>query len=519
MRNVPGDDIVVDSSLVFRSSVEFLDTKDFVYAIAAGTAGDLASSSGMAGDDSVAHSFAAKYEPAARTIVQAIGKAGQGMAAISGRLLTMAANYLAVEDSIAAAMSGRIDTSSATAQRAQECEPSEAYNGLPMVTGSKEVHEMPVVGKFWPQGDPDRLRHAGQVWAKCASLIDDAQVNAGLHASSVVAGCQGKAFDAFQEYAATVYAARPHGGTDVSPSLPLLENTSAACRQMQAICNQYADAVDDCRNTLIGLATAAGIITTAGVVLTFFTFGGSDVAAGAADAALAADAAVAADALAAAEAELAAAAAVAEAEAVVASLAARLSVTVAATAAVAASPAVAIASTPPGPPQNPLAVPGVGPVAAPVPPPYPTYDPAQQFAASTWVAGLPQRQPNYGTQDDRDYQVRVAGTPERLMSGANGETVWADGFRTTDGAIIDAKNVRKPGCSPRSLEGLQENKFNTNLLLSGDESELDRYKAAIDNPANHAQYLEVDTPDPATVGYWQFLLAAHHVKSNVRVVP
>ncbi|MFF0390494.1 restriction endonuclease fold toxin-2 domain-containing protein [Kitasatospora sp. NPDC004615] len=105
------------------------------------------------------------------------------------------------------------------------------------------------------------------------------------------------------------------------------------------------------------------------------------------------------------------------------------------------------------------------------------------------------------------------------MPGANGETVWADGFRTTDGAIIDAKNVRRPGCSPRSLEGLQENKFNTNLLLSGDESELDRYKAAIDNPANHAQYLEVDTPDPATVGYWQFLLAAHHVKSNVRVVP
>ncbi|MFJ5924371.1 hypothetical protein ACIQF6_17410 [Kitasatospora sp. NPDC092948] len=64
------------------------------------------------------------------------------------------------------------------------------------------------------------------------------------------------AFDAFRHYTATVYAARPHGGTDVSPSLPLLENTSAVCRQMQAICNQYADAVDDCRNSLIGLATA-----------------------------------------------------------------------------------------------------------------------------------------------------------------------------------------------------------------------------------------------------------------------
>ncbi|MFJ1796572.1 restriction endonuclease fold toxin-2 domain-containing protein [Kitasatospora griseola] len=506
--------------MVFRASVEFLDTKDFVYAIAAGTAGDLASSSsGMAGDDSVAHSFAGKYEPAAKTIVKAIGTAGQGMAAISGRLLTMAANYLAVEDSIAAAMTGRIDTSSGTAQRAQECEPSEAYNSLPMVTGSKEVHEVPVIGKFWPQGDPDRLRQAGRVWARCASLLDDAQANAGRHAAAVVEQCQGRAFDAFQEYAATVYAASPHGGTDVSSSLPLLENVSAACRQMQSICDEYADAIDTCRDTLIGLAVAAGIITAAGVILTVFTFGGSDAAAVAADAALAADAAVAAEALAAAEAELAAAAAVAEAEAVVASLAARLAVTAGVAAVVATVPAVAIASTPVGPPSNPLPVPGVGPVPAPVPPPYPAYSPAEQFAASTWVAGLPQRQPNYGTQDDRDYQVRVAGTPERLMSGANGETVWADGFRPSDGAIIDAKNVRKPGCSPRSLEGLQEGKFNTNLLLSGDESELNRYQAAIDNPANHAQYLEVDTPDPATVGYWQFLLAAHHVKSNVRVVP
>ncbi|MFJ4676970.1 restriction endonuclease fold toxin-2 domain-containing protein [Kitasatospora sp. NPDC088783] len=523
MRAPLADGFVVDSSAVFRASVQFLDTKEFVYDIATGAAGDLASSSGMAGDDSVAHSFAAKYEPAAKTIVKAIGTAGQAMATVSGRLLTMAANYLAAEDSIAAAMTGKIDTSSGTAQRAQECEPSEAYTGLPMVTGSKEVHEIPVIGKFWPQGDPDRLRHAGEVWAKCASLLDDAQVNAGRHAADVVEYCQGKAFDAFQQYAATVYAARPHGASDVSPSLPLMENLSASCRQMHALCTQYADAIDDCRNTLIGLATAAGIITTAGVILTVFTLGGSDVAAGAADAALAADAAVAAEALTAAEAELAAAAAVAEAEAVVASLAARLSLTIGAAATATAVTAAtgidsASAATPPGP-GNPLAAPGVGPVPAPSPPPYRMYTPAEQFGASTWVAGLPQRQPNYGTADDRAYQVRVAGTPERLMPGANGETVWADGFRPTDGAIIDAKNVRKQGCSPRSLEGLQEGKFNTSLLLSKDESELNRYQAAIDNPANHAQYLEVDTPDPATVGYWQFLLAANHVKSNVRVVP
>ncbi|WP_429194623.1 restriction endonuclease fold toxin-2 domain-containing protein [Kitasatospora sp. MAP12-15] len=85
---------------------------------------------------------------------------------------------------------------------------------------------------------------------------------------------------------------------------------------------------------------------------------------------------------------------------------------------------------------------------------------------------------------------------------------------------MDAKNVRKQGCSPRSLNGIQENAFNTNLLLGKDNSELSRYQAAIENPDNHAQYLEIDTPDQATMGYWQYLLAANHVtKSNVRYVP
>nr|AHE14908.1 hypothetical protein asmbl_31 [uncultured bacterium] len=101
-------------------------------------------------------------------------------------------------------------------------------------------------------------------------------------------------------------------------------------------------------------------------------------------------------------------------------------------------------------------------------------------------------------------------------------TVWAYG-RTASvhptGAIIDAKNVSRVGCSPRTLQGLQERALNTNLMLRGDTEKLIRYQKAIDNPDNHAQYLEVDTNDPSTVGYWQYLCASEHVKSNVRHVP
>ncbi|MEU6352227.1 hypothetical protein ABZ896_23360 [Streptomyces sp. NPDC047072] len=137
---IPSGGYQVDPDTVFRSSVQFLDTKDFVFDIAAGTAADLSASAGMAGDGSTAHSFAAKYEPAARTVVQAIGSAGQGMATISSRLLAMATNYLAADDAIAAQMTGKVDASSGLSPSAhqQQCEPSEAYNSLPMVTGSKE---------------------------------------------------------------------------------------------------------------------------------------------------------------------------------------------------------------------------------------------------------------------------------------------------------------------------------------------------------------------------------------------
>jgi hypothetical protein len=39
----------VDPSTIFKVSVQYLDTKDFVYNIASGTAGDLSSSAGTAG--------------------------------------------------------------------------------------------------------------------------------------------------------------------------------------------------------------------------------------------------------------------------------------------------------------------------------------------------------------------------------------------------------------------------------------------------------------------------------------
>jgi hypothetical protein len=520
MRFEEGGGYVAVPDVIFRASVEMLSTKDYVYAMAGGAVGDLHVSAGMAGDDSVAHSFASKYEPAARTIVQGISRAGEALGLTASKLLTMASNYLAAEDAVAARFTGAIDASSFAKVPQPQCEPQEVSAALPMVTGSKEVHEIPVIGRFWPQGNPDHLRDTAKVWARVAELIDDAQRNADRHAAPIPVYCSGEAVTAFTAYVKQIYTGHPSGGTAVSDGEPLMENLSAACRAMSQICNQYADAIDTCRHTLIALGVTAGIITTAGILLTVFTFGGSDAAAAAGDAAIVADAAVAAEALAAAETELAAAAVVAEAESIIAAELAKLAaVGVIAVGLVAATSGAANAA--PGLTGLPMAIPAIVPPLPPIPSSgtFPPYTPQEQAQAAAWAATLNTRDPVYGTPDDIAYQIRTAGQPERYMPTGTGGGVWADGYRSSDGAIVDAKHVRQLGCSPRTLDGLNEQQFATKLLQPGDEDEVMRYGLAIANPGNHTRYLEIDTDDPETVGYWQYLAAANHVPSDVRYVP
>lgn len=208
-----GGGYVVDPDVIFRASTGMLATKDYGYAIAAGVVGDLGVSAGMAGDDTVAHSFAAKYEPAARTIVAGISAAGQALGQTASKLLAMAVNYLRADDAVAARLAGTIDTGSFAASPLQECAPQDVAQGLPMVTGSRQVHQMPIIGRFWPQGDPDRLRQAAAVWSRAAGLIDDAQHNAGRHAAPVIEYCSGAAVTAFTSYVSQIYRGDPTGAS------------------------------------------------------------------------------------------------------------------------------------------------------------------------------------------------------------------------------------------------------------------------------------------------------------------
>jgi hypothetical protein len=454
--------VVVAADVLFRASVDLLATKDYVYALADAAVAELSHTAGMAGDDSTAHAFAAVYEPAAQIIVEGVSGAGQALGLTAAKLLAAAVNYKAADDAVAAKFLRGIDVQSvATNTRQPECEKQQIAQELPTVTGSKQVHEIPIIGKFWPQGDPDRLHQAGDIWLQLAAKIDDAQFHAHQHVAPVDANCQGPMIDALHEYVKQIYVPNPSGATDIAAGRPLMENVSGACRKIGSACHDYADAIHECRNTLIALGVTAGIITVGGILLTVFTAGGSDAAAVAADGVIVADAAVAAETLAGAAERAVAAVAVAEAESIVAAEPAKLAtlgvITAGGVFAIAgaadAAPGIVLTGT--------LAMPSpaIGPPVPPIPASgtFPPYPPARAAAATAWLASLPSRDAAYGTPDDIAYQIRTAGHPERLMETGlppgPGTTVWADGYVRQEALCMSltAKRSRRPGRGERPL--------------------------------------------------------------------
>jgi hypothetical protein len=73
---------------------------------------------------------------------------------------------------------------------------------------------------------------------------------------------------------------------------------------------------------------------------------------------------------------------------------------------------------------------------------------------------------------------------------------------------LDNRGTRDP-----VFQMIYENAF------AGTNDEFNRYQAAITDPANHAQFLEVIVNDPREVPYFQYMMAAQHVKGLIRVVP
>ncbi|GAA5062440.1 hypothetical protein HNP84_007936 [Thermocatellispora tengchongensis] len=107
------------------------------------------------------------------------------------------------------------------------------------VTGGAFVTAM--LGVEWPEGDPDKLRQAADIWDELAGKLETSTTAANTAASLVWRDNAGAGIDAFREMWTGTFAPYPAA-------------IAATCRRIAAACRQYADVLETVQKTLLVLA-------------------------------------------------------------------------------------------------------------------------------------------------------------------------------------------------------------------------------------------------------------------------
>jgi hypothetical protein len=141
---------------------------------------------------------------------------------------------------------------------------------------------------------------------------------------------------------------------------------------------------------------------------------------------------------------------------------------------------------------------------------------AERSAAKLWQDGLktkttPTSRP-YG-----QYEVRHTGPVNYEMHGRETK-IWADGFRSDDAIILEAKHVGNADRSPYVLDSaVSESK--RAQILGKVEDEILRYRDVIEDSRTAARGLEIVTNEPRAVRTFQQLMEKHDVPGRVVVRP
>ncbi|MEV5508878.1 restriction endonuclease fold toxin-2 domain-containing protein [Streptomyces orinoci] len=485
----------------------------------------LSGQKGMAGDDDAGHAFATLYNSAARTAVNQLGQATDIMGRGSATTLQVANRFMAHESKFAANMLRAIGQSGAAprdgAAGQPNCTPAPLGQGedLPEVQGGTTAATQYLFGDRF-RGSPEKLEDVANAWRMAKDITARVLSDAQDCWRTATRSAQGETADAVNAFFNT-FVGKDHPPAKVHESSTLLANLPAACDQIAKACEKYADHIRTA-NRRAPYQQGDDLLSKSGLdkLLDDPRLGGNGEDGGLHTAVTSDDHIL----------DLASLGHTLDASQ------ARVPVPKPDTSPFGSPPAPFLPFIP-----EPFMVPvgykpPVGsiaarpPVAPPVPPDprFPPLTPAERKKFDAWANTLRDSHYAGGTPDDNAYQYRVAGYPEKEIPidpslSPNG-TILADGLRSTDGMAVEAKNVREPGCGRtfRTLEKLQKaDRFQRNVLMRDDYTELVKYKSAMEHPPNGGQVrgLEIDTNDANAVPYWDALMAAHEVKGYARYVP
>ncbi|WP_126641455.1 restriction endonuclease fold toxin-2 domain-containing protein [Embleya hyalina] len=500
----------------------FNTLREQVNTIANALAHDLGGSAGMAGDDGAGNAFAKVYQPAAAETVDQIAFAASVMGATSATVMRTAADYLATEDAIAAAMMRAQPIGPAIeALRGPAADPCDATGRgreLPHIVDEQGTFERVLNPS---KGNRGKLSSARGSWNSAASLLDTVLAQAQQGARTMLAECRGVAMNGFDAHFKLFvgYQGAPGEPTECAP---LIANLAAACRQIAHACERYAAHVkadqgkihfppklfgggDDLKHAVLSdpairaLGELPPILNTSRSRVTLPAPGGGN-----------------------------------------APLVPGIPPIPPLVPAVPAQPVpVALTSLTttntagfaglftgtfgvPDPVDPALITP-----ALPPPPGAPLFTPAQRADFVAWQSTLNAHHfANHRDEKDPDnaYQRRTAGYPEYDLPLSDGEKIQADGLRPDDGAIVEAKHVRNPDSTCRtetSLTDAEQRELRPweAKIFKDDKEEITRYADAVTESKGRLTTVELHTNNPASVAYWQILMARHHTPGRVLLTP
>ncbi len=191
---MPGSSFHVVPDSLFHASLKFLDLQAASSRILGGLGQGLGPTGGVAGNDDAGRAFGTRYNPAAHSVNNGLASANKQLGDFADGLLAMAFNYLRAE------MGSNFLVPQAFGDGPQRsCRTDEQAVAVARAEGVGQESTLPLIGQFWPQGDPDRLRHAATTWRQVAALSEELSRRGTAIVAEVTDANSGNAIDAFAQ--------------------------------------------------------------------------------------------------------------------------------------------------------------------------------------------------------------------------------------------------------------------------------------------------------------------------------
>jgi hypothetical protein len=136
-------------------------------------------------------------------------------------------------------------------------------------------------------------------------------------------------------------------------------------------------------------------------------------------------------------------------------------------------------------------------------------------AFEAWIQQASRRKASKRTESHR-FQVDHVGEEEFLVRGG-GKEVWADGHRSSDAYLLDAKHVEKPEISP-FIEGSRCSDFVRDSIRLKELEQFDKYAAILRDPTTPAVGLEVILNDARAVPFFEKIMRELGIPGRIVVI-